>query len=102
MNERRAHPSLAALLLLAACAVGPDFHRPAPPAVDGYTPEPLSMETAAADIPGGAAQRFVADRDIPGEWWTLFGSTPLNALIAQALKANPDLQAAQAALRVAQ
>ena len=96
------HRVLAALLLLAGCAVGPDFHRPAPPAVGGYTPEPLSMETAAVDIPGGAAQRFVQGLDIPGQWWTLFHSASLNALIEQALKANPDLQAAQAALRVAQ
>jgi NodT family efflux transporter outer membrane factor (OMF) lipoprotein len=102
MTGRRAHPSLAALLLLAGCAVGPDFHRRVPPAVEGYTPEPLSMETAAADIPAGAAQRFVQGLDIPGQWWTLFHSAPLNALIEQALKANADLQAAQAALRVAQ
>jgi NodT family efflux transporter outer membrane factor (OMF) lipoprotein len=96
------HRVLAALLLLAGCAVGPNFHRPAPPAVGGYTPEPLAMETAAADVAGGAAQHFVGDRDIQGEWWHLFGLEPLNELIAQALKANPDLQAAQAALRVAQ
>ena len=105
-NDRSGRSSarrgLAALLLLAGCAVGPDFHRPAPPAADRLTPEPLPAETAAADVPGGAAQRFVADRDIPGQWWTLFGSEPLNALIAQALSANADLAAAQAALRVAQ
>ena len=39
------------------------------------------------------------DMDIPGQWWTLFHSKPLNDLIEQALKANPDLEAAQAALR---
>ena len=27
----------AALALLSGCAVGPDFHRPAPPTVSGYT-----------------------------------------------------------------
>ena len=95
----------AALLLVAAvagCAVGPDFQKPAPPEVSGYTPEPLAAETSAAAVAGGAAQRFVQGLDIPGQWWTLFHSAPLNALIEQALKANPDLQAAQAALRVAQ
>jgi NodT family efflux transporter outer membrane factor (OMF) lipoprotein len=46
-------------------------------------------------------QRFLQDMDIPGQWWTLFHSKPLNDLIEQALKANPDLEAAQAALRVA-
>jgi NodT family efflux transporter outer membrane factor (OMF) lipoprotein len=95
----------AALLLVAAvagCAVGPDFQKPAPPEVSGYTPEPLAAETSAAAVAGGAAQRFVQGMDIPGKWWRLFHSEPLNALIEQALKNNADLQAAQAALRVAQ
>ena len=39
--------------------------------------------------------------DIPGEWWTLFHSKPLNDLIERSLKNNPDLKAAQAALLVA-
>jgi len=88
-------------LLLAGCAVGPDFHRPAAPGVEGYTPEPLAEQTASADVAGGEAQRFIRDMDIPGQWWTLFHSEPLNALIEQALAANPNVQAAQAALRVA-
>ena len=89
------------LLLLAGCAVGPDFKRPAAPAVDGYTAERLPAVTAAAPGHGGAPQRFAAGRDIPGEWWTLFRSAPLNALIAEALRANPTLASAQAALRQA-
>jgi NodT family efflux transporter outer membrane factor (OMF) lipoprotein len=102
MSARLKFPVAAAALLLAACAVGPDFERPAAPTVSGYTPESLAPETAAADIAGGAAQHFAAGQDIPGEWWTLFHSEPLNTLIAEALTANPDLQAAQAALRQAQ
>jgi NodT family efflux transporter outer membrane factor (OMF) lipoprotein len=82
--------------------VGPDFLRPAVPDAAGYTPEKLASETAAADIHGGEAQRFVHDLDIPGQWWTLFHSPPLNALIEQALEANPTLDAAKAALREAQ
>jgi outer membrane protein TolC len=50
---------------------------------------------------GGAAQRFVAGLDIPGQWWRLFHSPALDALVKRALTANPDLAAAQAALRVA-
>jgi NodT family efflux transporter outer membrane factor (OMF) lipoprotein len=86
-------------LLLTACAVGPDFERPALPDVEGYTPEPLAHQTSSADVAGGAAQRFVQGLDIPGQWWTLFHSPPLNALVEQALKNNPTLPAAQAALR---
>jgi NodT family efflux transporter outer membrane factor (OMF) lipoprotein len=91
-----------AVALLGGCAVGPDFVKPAAPDVPGYTPEPLAGETASAAVADGAAQRFVAGLDIPGQWWRLFRSPALSALIDEALKANPDLQAAQAALRVAQ
>ncbi|MGD0230156.1 MAG: efflux transporter outer membrane subunit [Syntrophorhabdales bacterium] len=88
-----------AALLAAGCAVGPDFHRPAAPGVDRYTASGLPARTTSADVKGGEAQAFVQDRDIPGQWWTLFHSKALNDLIGQALKANPDLEAAQAALR---
>ena len=74
---------------------------PPAPDVNGYTPEPLAATTASAATPGGEAQRFVRDLDLPGQWWTLFHSKALNSLIEKALAANPDLQAAQAALRVA-
>jgi NodT family efflux transporter outer membrane factor (OMF) lipoprotein len=86
-------------LLLAGCAVGPDFKRPDAPAVSGYTPEPLAPETSAAgDVVGGEAQHFAVGQDIPDEWWTLFHSDALNTLVTEALKSNPDLAAAQAAL----
>src|SRR6202043_703186 len=71
------------------------------PEVEGYAREPLPAETANADIAGGETQRFVQGLDIPGQWWTLFHSEALNALIEQALKNNPTLPAAEAALRLA-
>jgi NodT family efflux transporter outer membrane factor (OMF) lipoprotein len=92
---------LAIGVALAGCAVGPDFERPEAPAVDRYTREPLPQATNSADIEGGEAQRFVQGLDIPGQWWTLFHSPALNALIEQALKNNPTLPAAEAALRQA-
>ena len=95
------HAVVAALTgLLAGCAVGPDFHRPTPPAVTGYTTGALPAETAAApNLPGGAPQQLAMGGDVAGQWWTLFGSAPLDALVQQALSANPDLTAAKAALR---
>jgi NodT family efflux transporter outer membrane factor (OMF) lipoprotein len=90
-----------AAALIAGCAAGPDFHRPPAPQASRYTPEPLAVQTASANVSGGAAQRFVPDMDIPHQWWTLFRSPQLNALIEQAIKANPDMQAAAAALRQA-
>ena len=85
-------------LALAACAVGPDFAVPPAPPVSGYTPEGRPAATTSVDIAGGAAQRFGSGRDIPGEWWKVFHSRELDGLIAEALRANPSLQAAQAAL----
>ena len=93
---------LAAILLLpAGCAVGPNFTKPASPDVTGYTPTPISTTSSTANIAGGEAQHLVEGSDIPGEWWTLFHSKPLNDLIERSLKVNPDLKAAQAALVVA-
>ena len=89
------------MLLLAGCAVGPDFKRPAAPAVDRYTRDRLPARTTSAPGHGGAAQRLDIGRDIPGDWWMLFRSEPLNALIAEALRGNPTLASAQAALRQA-
>ncbi len=88
--------------LLAACAVGPNFKAPEAPRNAGFaTAGQIAPATAAAPLPGGQAQRFVDGMDIPGQWWTLFRSPQLNALIERALENSPTLQAAQAALRQA-
>jgi NodT family efflux transporter outer membrane factor (OMF) lipoprotein len=99
---RRAAIAVVATGLLAACAVGPNFKAPEAPHSSGFVPAgQLTPETAAAAVPGGQAQRFADGMDIPGQWWTLFQSVPLNALIERALANSPTLQAAQAALRQA-
>jgi NodT family efflux transporter outer membrane factor (OMF) lipoprotein len=88
-------------VVLAGCMVGPDFHSPSSTAVIGYAPKPMATQTVSADVVGGGAQIFEPGYDIPAEWWTLFRSQQLNQLIAEAIAKNPNLQAAQAALRVA-
>jgi NodT family efflux transporter outer membrane factor (OMF) lipoprotein len=93
-------PAGVAAALLSAC-VGPNFHRPAAPTVDRYTIEPLPAATAAAPGVGGAAQRFLSQQDVPRNWWTLFGSDELDALVNDALRTNPEVASAQAALRQA-
>jgi NodT family efflux transporter outer membrane factor (OMF) lipoprotein len=93
--------TLAASITLAACAVGPDFTPPAAPAVDGYTPETPANPISTADTKAGTAQRFDMGQDLPGEWWDVFHSDALDQLVKRALAANPDLDAAQAALRQA-
>lgn len=87
--------------VIAGCAVGPTFKRPAPPTAADYGDASRRTETPATDVPGGASQRFTPGGDIPAEWWSLFQSPALNQLIAKALKANADIKAANAALRQA-
>ncbi len=89
------------IAVLTACAVGPNFKRPTAPKATTYGTAPIAGQTASAESVGGDPQRFVAGMDIPSEWWTLFQSPSLNLLVEQALKANPDVGAAQAALRQA-
>jgi NodT family efflux transporter outer membrane factor (OMF) lipoprotein len=88
-------------LLIAACAVGPNFEKPAAPDVNEYTAAPLATTAARDNVPGGQAQHFANGVDISADWWTLFHSGPLNQLIEESLANNHDLKAAQAALSVA-
>jgi NodT family efflux transporter outer membrane factor (OMF) lipoprotein len=92
---------VATLFILDACAVGPQFKKPAAPAAAGYTVAPRSSTTTTPNVLGGESQQFFDGRDIPGEWWAVFHSTALNDLIERSLKANPDIKAAQAALLIA-
>jgi NodT family efflux transporter outer membrane factor (OMF) lipoprotein len=82
--------------------VGPDYEPPEPPTVERYLATPEANETVSADHPAGQAQRFVRDRDIPAEWWTLFESPALDALVRQALSDSPSLAQARAKLVRAQ
>jgi NodT family efflux transporter outer membrane factor (OMF) lipoprotein len=86
-------------LLMAGCAAGPNYRRPATPASPSYTRPPRSEKTVSADVTGGEAQHLAYGKDIPHDWWTLFHSPQLNALIERSLKANPTITAAQQALR---
>jgi NodT family efflux transporter outer membrane factor (OMF) lipoprotein len=94
-----------ASLALSACAVGPTYQTPpARPAESGatYTSGAQAPQTEAAPGAGGEAQVFVPGRDIPAQWWRLFGSEALDELVRQALANNPTLGAAQASLRQAE
>lgn len=79
--------------MLTNCAVGPDFQTPVLPALKGF-------------LPGGresvAGSTLVRGADISARWWEIFHSRQLNRLIQDGIDNNPDLQAAEAAVRVAQ
>jgi len=72
----------AMLTTLGACAVGPDFVRPTPLGSDRYTVEPMPPATVAAD---DKSQRFTSGAMLDADWWRLFKSAQLDAVVQQAL-----------------
>ncbi len=101
-RARRAALLAAAGWVLAACAVGPDYHRPASPQASRFTEAPLPAATGGAAALSGNAQAFVEGADVPGAWWGLFRSPELTVLVTRALQNNPSLEATANTLRQAQ
>jgi len=104
--QRLSSPSFSALLLLSlpllsACAAGPDFEKPSAPETKAYSPLGNPSKTASSESKDGIEQNFKEGADIKADWWSLFHAHSLDTLIARALDKNPDLQAAEAALREA-
>jgi len=90
-------------LILGACAVGPDFQRPGAVGPGTYIESPLPRPVVSPESSiAGETQNLRAGNDLVHDWWTLFRSEPLNQLVEQALRENPGLAAASAALRQAQ
>lgn len=90
---------MALLCALAGCAVGPNFHHPDAPAVSHYAVGSDPKSTMSAH---GAAQTFDRGARVDADWWHLFQSPQLEAVVREALAHNPGLAAAQASLRASQ
>lgn len=82
--------TLAACLLLGACAAGPDYQRP-----DVATP-------AAFKEMQGWKTAQPQDQELRGKWWEMFGDPLLNALEEQVEISNQNLAQAEAQYRQAQ
>jgi multidrug efflux system outer membrane protein len=76
--------AIAAPLLLAGCAVGPDYVRP----------------ELASDVPTAfaAAEAPIDSTLVPAAWWRALGDPDLDRLVDQALAGNLSLQSAVAAV----
>ena len=102
LRRRRASAAgvVCSLLMVVSCTVGPDFQPPAPPAVGTFLP------AAGNGVGGGgdhvAGRRVVRGGEVPSRWWETFRSPDLKRLIEEGLAHNADLEAAEAAVRVAQ
>jgi len=84
---------------LGSCAVGPNFHHPAAPAATHYSHGGDPARTTSAE---GVAQRFTPGAAVASDWWRLFNSAQLQAIVNEALANNPGLEAAQASLRASE
>jgi NodT family efflux transporter outer membrane factor (OMF) lipoprotein len=98
LRSRWLTSALLPLLVVAGCAVGPDFTRPAPPSVDRY-------DQAQATLPG-AGDAQPKQNLMPGSapaalWWRAFESGALDDTVALALQGSPTLDAAHATLAAA-
>src|ERR1041385_4208933 len=81
------HPfvSISVAIVLAGCAVGPDYKRPAVNA-------PATYRTAASDTKPPPTEPSFGDI----EWWNVFNEPQLKALIQEALAKSYDVQIAAA------
>ncbi|HXJ33977.1 MAG TPA: efflux transporter outer membrane subunit [Candidatus Eisenbacteria bacterium] len=85
MKFRALRPALLALAL-AGCAVGPDYHEPSVKLPSRWSEAPADSEPAL---------------ETPSRWWTVFADPELDSLIDRAVRANLDVQSAEARVREA-
>src|SRR5580658_8574169 len=78
-------PCVAAALLLAGCAVGPDYHRPS-------LDVPAQYRDVAPTATGAAGAVSMGDSG----WWEVYPDPDLQTLLATALKNNYDVKIAVA------
>lgn len=78
------------VLLLSACAIGPDYQRP-------QVAEPVHYKEAE-----GWRQANPSDALARGAWWELYGDTQLNGLIEKLNSANQTVAQSEAQYRQAQ
>ena len=93
-KPQAAHPAkaaLAALLLLASCTVGPDYHRP--PAA--------GVTEAFKEAPPGWTVAQPQDAAPKGAWWTIYNDPLLNQLESQVVINNQNVRQYEAQYRAA-
>ncbi|KAG8151492.1 efflux transporter outer membrane subunit [Burkholderia catarinensis] len=82
--------AIATAVLLAGCAVGPDYHRP-----------DTSIPAAFKEAPAGWKVAQPADRTDRGAWWTVYNDPQLDALIGKLNASNQTIAQSAAAYRQA-
>ncbi|HEX2519325.1 MAG TPA: efflux transporter outer membrane subunit [Castellaniella sp.] len=82
--------AVGASLLLSACAVGPDYHRPA-----------QEVGSAYGGAPDGQWYPARPEMAVVQGWWHAFGDRALDDLMTRMPRANPDLAQSEAQYRQA-
>ncbi|PVY80260.1 NodT family efflux transporter outer membrane factor (OMF) lipoprotein [Cupriavidus alkaliphilus] len=88
---------LACALLLAGCAVGPDYQRPDAPVSESFKEADAATPAWTGDWKPAEPQDALARPD----WWTVFGDAQLDALMAEVQISNQNIKAAEAQYRQA-
>ena len=99
-GARRLRPAaVLCVLLLAGCAVGPDYRRPDIDlgAAYGQAAEPVDPTANA-----GWVQVKPGEEALRPDWWTLYGDNTLNQLMTGLEEENLDIRMAEARYRQAQ
>ena len=97
--------TLACISALTACTAGPDYRRPDLLAGHQAGLPQQAMQATTGKVTAdekALVQQLLPGLDLQDGWWKAFGSEALNQLVATALSNNADLQASNAALKVAQ
>ena len=87
--------AVASAVTLASCALGPDGTPPTLPSPVHYGVAPQPAQTVAAQ---GIAQHFETGAQPVPQWWRLYGSDALDALVDEGLRNSPTLAAADKSL----
>jgi len=88
----------AALAITACGSFGPERNPPTMPAPAHYA---VSAESAQLPPADGVAQRLATGEHALPEWWTLYRSDALDALVQEGLAKSPSLAVAQNTLKAA-
>jgi NodT family efflux transporter outer membrane factor (OMF) lipoprotein len=97
MTPKLSALTIAAMLFLGGCMVGPNYVKPTVPMA------PAFKEGPPASFKEGDGWKTATpnDRSLRGDWWTMFGDPRLNALETDVDTANQTLKAAEANYRAA-
>ncbi|KEZ78129.1 efflux transporter outer membrane subunit [Salinisphaera hydrothermalis] len=108
-RSRAQRPALTAafmlITLITGCTVGPDYHPPAAPASNAYDingsttgDENAEASDSRESIP---KQAFERASKVRADWYKVFGSDKLDALIGRAIQHSPTLAAGRARIKAA-